>query len=125
MSTSTILLVSGDPIERTMVAEYLRGCGYQVIGAADGEEARLALVNRDIDVIVCDVELPYHASGHTLASWVRSHRPRTEVILTSTLERTAETAHDLCEQQSTAQPRYHPQQLVAEIQRLRRKVDAN
>jgi CheY-like chemotaxis protein len=124
-TSSTVLLVNSDPIERTMVAAYLRGCNYHVIEVADGEEARLALEHREVDVLVSEVELRYHASGHMLASWARSRFPGIEVILTSTLERTAETAHDLCEQQPSAQPRYHPKQLVEEIERLRRRVDAH
>jgi CheY-like chemotaxis protein len=120
----TVLLVTGDPIERMMVAEYLRGCGYRVIEAADGNEARLALDHEAIDVMVADVELPYHGSGHTLAARARAHQPELEVILTSSLERTAEVAADLCEQRPEGQPRYHPQSLVDRIQRLRERVRA-
>jgi len=122
---STVLLVTGDPVERTMVADYLRGCGYHVIVAADGDEAKLALQSRSIDVIVTDIELPYHGSGHTLAAWARANRPDLEVILTSSLERTAQAAAELCEEQSDVRQRYHPQELVEEIQRLKRRAVAN
>ena len=122
---STVLLVTGDPVERTMVADYLRGCGYHVIVAADGDEAKLALESRSIDVIVTDIELPYHGSGHTLAAWARANRPELEVLLTSSLERTAVVASELCEGQTDSQQRYHPQKLVEEIRRLKRRASAD
>ena len=46
-------------------------------------------------------------------------RPDLEFILTSSLERTAEAAAELCEEQAGSQGRYHPQKLVEEIRRLR------
>ena len=93
-----ILVVEPDILARTLVAAYLRDCGYKVDEAADGEEALSVLESgRAIDIVFTEVALPGTLDGFTVAQRVRRARPGIEVILTTGAERTADQAGRLCE----------------------------
>lgn len=113
----TILVASSDTLQRSMIAKYLRECGYSVIEATGFEDAKIALRHYDIDIVVSDTEMQ-DGTGFDLSTHIRSVGQRIEVILTQSLVRTAQVAGDLCEQGPLDQP-YHPQRLVDEIKRLR------
>ncbi|WP_274424737.1 response regulator [Chelativorans sp. YIM 93263] len=68
-AAETILVVDGDVITRTVIAEYLRHCGYRVVEAGTGTEAMQALQHPDftIDIVLSDVELPGETSGFDLS----------------------------------------------------------
>lgn len=114
-----ILIVSGDGLERTALADYLRGCGYHVIEAVDGDEAVTALEHKDIDIVVSDVQLRHHGSGHTISAFARRRYPDVKVILVSNVEQAVETAVDLCGEGPTEILPYHPDRLMRKIQELR------
>lgn len=113
-----LLLVDSDSIPRATIAEYLRQCGYRVIEAADAAEALLALEHDQVDIVVADVELRGEPGGFTLAQWIRRNLPRVRLVLTSSVERSAEAAGDLCEDGPTLSKPYHPQLLIDHIKRL-------
>ena len=113
----TILVASSDTLQRSMIAKYLRECGYGVIEATGLEEAKIAIGHYEIDVVVSDTEMQ-DGTGFDLSTHIRSRRLPIEIILTQSLVRTAQVAGDLCEQGPLDQP-YHPQRLVDEIKRLR------
>ncbi len=96
---ASIMIVDGDIVSRHAIADYLRHCGYEVIEAANTDEALVALGEPDlsIDVIVCDVSAIGARSGFELAGWVRQHRPELEVRLAGRLETAVGTAAELCE----------------------------
>src|SRR5699024_12140145 len=52
-----ILIVEDDQIIREGIIEYLTEFGYTVIGAEDGVAA-LDLFNRDINLVILDIQLP-------------------------------------------------------------------
>lgn len=113
----TILVVSSDTLQRSMIAKYLRECGYSVIEATGLEDAKIAIGHYEIDVIVSDTEMQ-DGTGFDLSTHIRSVRQPIKIILTQSLVKTAQVAGDLCEQGPLDQP-YHPQRLVDEIKRLR------
>ncbi len=113
----TILVASSDTLQRSMIAKYLRECGYSVIEATGFEDAKIAIGHYEIDVVVSDTEMQ-DGTGFDLSTYIRSQRQRIEIILTQSLVKTAQIAGDLCEQGPLDQP-YHPQRLVDEIKRLR------
>jgi two-component system chemotaxis response regulator CheY len=55
----TILIVDDSSSVRQQVSKALTGAGFKVAEAADGQEG-LAMVgsNRDIDMVICDVNMP-------------------------------------------------------------------
>lgn len=116
-----ILLVSGDGLERTALGDYLRGCGFPVIEAVDGDEAALALEHKAIDIVVSDVQLRHHGSGHSLVAIAKRHYPGVKVVLVSNVEQAVTTAVDLCHEGPAEVLPYHPERLMRTIQELRRR----
>jgi len=117
----TILVVDGDVITRTVIADYLRHCGYRVIEAHDAHEAQQALAQEgfNVDVILSDVELPGEMNGFQLASWVRQNMSGVKVVLSAAVERTANVVGDLCEEGPHLAKPYDPVMVVDHIKRLK------
>jgi CheY-like chemotaxis protein len=101
----TILLVDLDALRRSVVATYLRECGYRVIEATDEDEALTAVTAEDADVLVTDMMLAAK-SGFQLSSEAQAIKPALKVILTRSAERTAKVADELCEDGPLDHP-YH------------------
>jgi CheY-like chemotaxis protein len=55
---TTILLVDDEPVLRSVLCEYLKFAGYDVIECADGDEALGRLDTASVDAIVSDVLMP-------------------------------------------------------------------
>lgn len=117
----SILIVDGDVITRTVIAEYLRHCGFRVVEAGTGTEAIQALQHPDfaIDIVLSDVELPGEISGFDLSHWIRKSMPEVKVLLASAVERIADTAGDLCEEGPDLAKPYDHRLIVDHIKRLR------
>jgi len=79
----TVLVVDDEPEMRTLVAEILRGAGYRVLVATDGDAA-LAMFAREpvVDLLVTDVVMPV-MSGTDLAERVAERSPSTRVLFVS------------------------------------------
>jgi CheY-like chemotaxis protein len=80
----TLLLVEDDARVRSVAERTLSAQGYQVIAAADPEEARAAFerLKGRIDALVTDVVLPT-MTGKELAELFRQRRPGLPVLYTS------------------------------------------
>jgi PAS domain S-box-containing protein len=80
----TVLIAEDDRAVRALVERMLRGGGYRVLSAANGEEAlRLLTEERGpVALLVTDVGMP-GMSGNQLAERVRAARPGTPVLLIS------------------------------------------
>ena len=115
----TILVVEDEVFIRMVISEYLRGCGYKVIEAANGDEALTILqhLEIDIDVVFSDVDMPGSMNGFELAKWLSAHRANVDVILTGNVPRAADAAAQLCESGPLPKP-YEPQIAVDRIKRL-------
>jgi DNA-binding response OmpR family regulator len=115
----TIVLVEASALMRMAVAAYLRECGYQVIETAGPAEARRLLQSGALaEAALIDVDADGKTDGFGLAQWIRLQRPDVKVLLTSGVQRTAQTAGDLCEEgPHLAQP-YDHRSLESQIRRL-------
>ena len=82
--SGTVLLVEDEDAVRMFGARALKGKGYRVIEAADGEAAIDAIHAHDgpIDLILSDVVMP-GMDGPTLVRFVREEMPKIKVILMS------------------------------------------
>jgi DNA-binding response OmpR family regulator len=60
MEAATVLVVEKDILVRQPLAQYLRDCGYRVLEAADGTEARetLSRGRHRIDVALIGAKVP-------------------------------------------------------------------
>jgi len=117
--TTLLLIVEPNVLVRSAVAEYLRECGYTVLEATHSKEA-IALLqsSSDIRVVLVDVGSPDVLDGFSLAQWIRRERPQTKVIMSAGIDRTAQTAGDLCEAGPMVRKPYHHQELERRIRQL-------
>ena len=80
----TILVAEDEPGIRALVRKILRRQGYQVLEAADGEEALRVIHEHggSIDLLITDVMMP-GLGGRGLASHLREQRPDTKLLFIS------------------------------------------
>ena len=55
---STVMLADDDPVLLEEAADALRGAGFKVVEAADGQEALQEVLSRRVDLIVMDASMP-------------------------------------------------------------------
>ena len=83
-SRTVVLIVEDEMLIRMLLAEALRQADYEVVEAANGEEALSVLhASPDPDVLITDVRMPGAVDGFELAAYVRRSKPRLKVIITS------------------------------------------
>jgi len=118
--TATILVVEDEVLVRLVIAEYLRECGYKVHEAAHAEEAMAVLQAPEvsIDIVFSDVVMPGAMDGFGLSRWVRDNHPGIEVLLTSSIDRSADLAGMLCEAGPMLEKPYEPHGVVDRIKQL-------
>jgi DNA-binding NtrC family response regulator len=124
-SSARILVVDEEVLVRFALADYLRDCGYRVIEAASGEEARTVIEKSDvkIDIVLCDAGLKGKMSGFAFAQWVRTSRPGLPIVLAGTPARAADAAAQLCDEGPELSRPYEPQLVADRIKRLLAKRD--
>jgi PAS domain S-box-containing protein len=86
--TRTALVVDDEPEIGELLGEMLRKLGYCFEAKVSGEAAQAALIQRDYDIVLCDLRLP-GLDGPGLYDWMAEHRPhlcaRTAFITADTL----------------------------------------
>jgi CheY-like chemotaxis protein len=119
-SVETVLVVDGDALVRMPLARYLRDCGYRVVEAPDADAALVILRKPDIqvDVVLCDVDLPGTTNGFELAIRARSVRPGLKVVLVGTPKRAVDVAAKLCEGGPALMKPYDHTLVLQHIKRL-------
>ena len=118
MTDTRLLIVEADILIRHPLAEYLRECGYLVLEATNGEEARQIIESESgIDVVLADADAP-GASGFAFANWLRRERPGIKVVLAGNVAVAAEKAGDLCEEGPNLAKPYDHQMVLNYIRRL-------
>lgn len=55
---ANVLIVEDDSILRNMYVQKLKGAGYEVLGARDGEEAFEIFQKEKVDLVLTDIMLP-------------------------------------------------------------------
>ncbi len=80
MSHATVLVVEDEPSLRDALCDTLELAGYPVETADDGSEALDKLDNRDIGLVVSDVQMK-PMDGNTLLKKIRGSRPELPVLL--------------------------------------------
>ncbi|MEP7335845.1 MAG: response regulator, partial [Actinomycetota bacterium] len=82
--TETILLVEDDPSVRSIVSKMLAAHGYEIAGAADGEEAILRFETREspIQLVVSDMVM-LGLDGRQTIDRIREIEPATKVLYMS------------------------------------------
>lgn len=113
-----LLLVEDETLLRGLVAQFLRGAGFQVVEAEDGPDG-VSRFSGDgpFDLVLVDLNLPGF-SGVEVCRRLRRHRPAQKVLICSASV-TAEyesTLRGLGVNHFLTKP-YHPEALLTHIQR--------
>src|ERR1700730_6426562 len=83
--TETILVLEDDISVRHISVRVLRSLGYQVVEAANGDDAQRLITQsaaREIHLLLTDVVMP-QMSGRHFADWLRKVSPHTKVVFVS------------------------------------------
>ena len=84
MSMGRVFIVDDDEYVRESVGLVLKQGGYEVLEAADGEEAIAAIQSYptgfQVHAIICDIELP-KVNGNDLIAFIRAKLPLVPVIV--------------------------------------------
>lgn len=79
-----VLVVEDDLLQRIYASSILEDAGFEVVEAANANEAILILeARKDIRVVFTDIEMPGSMDGLKLARAIRDRWPPIELILTS------------------------------------------
>jgi two-component system, cell cycle sensor histidine kinase and response regulator CckA len=81
-SSTNVLVVEDEDVIRGLVDQVLRGEGYEVLLAADGDEAIALAGSNRVDVLLTDLSMP-GIGGHELADRLRAGAPELKVMFMS------------------------------------------
>jgi len=82
--TPTILVVEDEVLVRSATSNYLRACGFNVLEAANAEEAlETILADRQVRLVFADIRLPGAHSGLDLVRIIRGSHPNLKLLLTT------------------------------------------
>lgn len=77
-----VLLCDDSPVERLALAHFLRGYGFNVTEAGDGEAAILHMKQKEVDLVLLDLHMP-EVNGFGVLTYLQEHRRGLPVILLS------------------------------------------
>ncbi|WP_108944795.1 response regulator transcription factor [Shewanella halifaxensis] len=82
-----ILLAEDQAMVRGALSALLSLSGeFEVIQAADGDEALSLLQQQDFDLLLTDIEMP-GSTGLELAGWCQQHKPELKIVIVTTFGR--------------------------------------
>ena len=84
-SLVNILIIDDEVQIRMFLRELLESYGYTCVGAGNGVEARNLFKERDVDLVLCDINLPGE-NGLDLAKSLREEKPETAVIMVTGID---------------------------------------
>lgn len=113
-----ILVLEDDISVRHISVRVLRSLGYDVIEAANGDDAQQLIgksADRKIDLLLTDMVMP-QMSGRCFADWLRQANPQTKVVFISGYLEESLLPDDRCDQEMFFLPKpFDPEQLAAKI----------
>lgn len=83
-SKGVVLVVEDEPLVRMFAVDFVEDAGFDVVEAADANEAVAILEARtDIRILFTDIDMPGSMDGMKLARAVRDRWPPIEIIIVS------------------------------------------
>lgn len=115
-----LIIAESDVLVRSVLAEYLRGCGYKVIEAAHCDEVVTLFEHgaHPIDAVLLETELAGTKNAFDLRIWLRRHHPDVHVVMAGTIDTAARAAGALCDEGPHLARPYHPQAVLDHLKRL-------
>jgi two-component system OmpR family response regulator len=119
-----LLVVDDDREIRTLLADHLRGCGFEVTAVADGVEMRRVLDKTAIDLIVLDLNLP-REDGLSLCRELRGKPTSPPVIMLTARAEAIDRILGLEMGADDYLPKpFEPRELLARIKSVLRRTQA-
>ncbi len=119
----TILVVDDEPEIVRLVRDYLERAGFEVVAAADGDEALRAFHRRRPDLVILDLGLPGQ-DGLDVARTMRDSETVPIIMLTARSEETDRVAGlELGADDYVPKP-FSPRELVARVRAVLRRTEA-
>src|SRR5256714_6624877 len=116
--TETILVLEDDISVRHLSVRVLRSLGYEVLEAANGDDAQRLIGGRNgkgIHLLLTDVVMP-QMSGHCFADWMNKTSPDTKVIFISGYLQESLQSGDRHDREMCFLPKpFDPEQLATKI----------
>ena len=115
-----ILAVDDSPSMRHMVSVTLRGAGYEVVEAADGDEALEYARGNSVDLVLADVNMP-RMNGITLVAHLRTlpgYRLTPLLLLTTESSQQSKQQGKQAGATGWMLKPFHPDQLLATLDRV-------
>lgn len=81
-SAVRLLLCDDSPVERLALTHFLRGYGFKVTEAGNGEAAISHMKHREVDIVLLDLHMP-EVDGFGVLTYLQEHRRGLPVILLS------------------------------------------
>ncbi len=116
----TIMIVDDSVSIRTVVGIALRGAGYAVIEANDGQDAINKLAGQKVNLIVSDVNMPI-MDGITFVKNVKqmpAHRFTPIIMLTTESDESKKREGQAAGAKAWVVKPFRPEQMLAAVQRL-------
>jgi DNA-binding response OmpR family regulator len=118
--SETILVVEDEPSIQEIVGIYLKRAGYQVVVAADGQQALDLLDRQPPDLVVLDLMLP-RLNGLEIMHWMRSRGDIPVIMLTARREESDRIAGlEMGADDYVIKP-FSPQELVSRVRAVLRR----
>jgi DNA-binding response OmpR family regulator len=119
---STVLVVDDEPIVRDVVVRYLQHDGFETLVAADGDDARALIEQREPALVVLDVMLP-GTDGLALCRWIRERSSLPVILLTARGEEADRIVGlELGADDYVTKP-FSPRELSARVRAVLRRTD--
>jgi DNA-binding NtrC family response regulator len=119
-SSSVVLIVEDEEILRIFAAWQLEEAGFEVVQAANADEALQAMNSRpDVRVLFTDVQMPGQLDGMDLARKIHEQWPKVLVLITSGDSRPAKA--DIPNQGHFLAKPYRSEDVISEIAALARE----
>jgi two-component system cell cycle sensor histidine kinase/response regulator CckA len=118
LGCETILVIEDDISVRHLSVRVLRSLGYEVLEAANGDDAQQLIgrsADKKIDLLLTDMVMP-QMSGRSFADWMNKTRPNTKVVFISGYLEESLHPGDRREQEMFFLPKpFDPEQLATKI----------
>jgi len=124
MDKLKILVVDDESRLRKLVKDFLKKDGYEVLEAADGEEALdIFFSDKSISLVICDIMMP-KINGYEVVKEIRQYSDVPIILLTAKGEESDElTGYDLGIDEYISKP-FSPRILVARVEAILRRSKA-
>ncbi len=124
MDKLKILVVDDESRLRKLVKDFLKKGGYEVLEAADGEEALdIFFSDKSISLVICDIMMP-RLNGYEVVKEIRQYSDVPIILLTAKGEESDElTGYDLGIDEYISKP-FSPRILVARVEAILRRSKA-